>query len=386
MDFDLTPEQRMIYEYGTKLSQTFDRKYWMAQAEKRAFPRDMWNKVGEDGFLGLMVDEAHGGAGLGMTEMALLMEGMANEGIPLLMLVVGPAMSLHPISKYGNDDQKKTFLPAGCRGETIFCFAITEPNAGTNTIRAQTIATRDGDKFRLNGQKYFITGADVADYALVVTRTTPFEDVKRKTDGFTLFIVDMKKKGVEIQPIPVSIAMPEMQFQVFFDDVELTEADVLGEVGKGFDILFNCLNPERIIVGAMSVGLGRYALNRAVEYASEREVFGVPIGSHQGLQHPLAESVTEIEMAALMMRKAAWAYDKGLPAGAESNMCKFYGAEAAIKAVDRAVQCFGGNGFTKEYGIFDIYPVVRLMRTAPVNREVILSYIGEKVMGLPRSY
>ncbi|MHA1114473.1 MAG: acyl-CoA dehydrogenase family protein [Alphaproteobacteria bacterium] len=351
MDFDLTAEQRMILEYGTKLSQTFDRKYWLDKAEKRECPREMWNKVGEDGFLGMMVDEAYGGAGLGMTEMALLMEGMANEGIPLLMLVVGPAMSLHPISNHGTDAQKAKFLPAGCRGELIFCFGITEPNAGTNTMRAETVAKREGDKFILNGQKVFITGADVADYALVVTRTTPFDEVSRKTDGFTLF-----------------------------DD------DVLGEVGKGFDILFNCLNPERIIVGAMSVGLGRYALKRAVEYASERSVFGVPIGSHQGLQHPLAESHTEIEMATLMMRKAAWAYDKGLPAGAESNMCKFFGAEAAIKAVDRAVQCFGGNAYTKEYGIFDIYPVVRLMRTAPVNREVILSYIGEKVMGLPRSY
>lgn len=386
MDFDLTSEQQMIYEYGAKLAQKYDRRYWLDKAEKHAFPEEMWKQVGNDGFLGLMVSEEYGGAGLGMTEMALLMEGMANEGIPLLMLVVGPTMSMHPISQYGTTAQKQKYLPAACKGDLKFCFAITEPNAGTNTIQAQTLATRTNDGFLLNGQKTFITGIDVADYALVVSRTTPFNEVDKKTDGFTLFIVDVKAKGVEKQVIPISISAPERQYQVFFDNVELTEDNVLGEVDKGFNILFNCLNPERIIVSAMSVGLGRYALRKAVEYANDRSVFGPPIGSYQGLQHPLAESLTEIEMAALMMRKAAWAYDKGIPAGTESNMAKFFGAEAAIRAVDRSIQCFGGNGFTKEYGIFDLYPLVRLMRTAPVNREIILSYIGERALGLPRSY
>ena len=220
----------------------------------------------------------------------------------------------------------------------------------------------------------------------MVTRTTPHTEVKRKTDGFTLFIVDTKAKGVEMHPIPVSVPLPEVQYQVFFDDVDLGPENVLGEVGKGFEILFECLNPERILVGAIGCGIGRYAMGRAVEYANERVVFNGPIGAYQALQHPLAKAKTEIELASLMTRKAAWLFDHDLPCGAESNMAKYAAAEASIHAVDASLQCFGGNGFTKEYGIFDIYPMARLFKTAPLNSEMVLNYIGEHVMGLPRSY
>ncbi|WP_398473055.1 acyl-CoA dehydrogenase family protein [Tardiphaga sp.] len=387
MDFDLTQEQQQILDYGNSIAKKFDRRYWMDCADKHQFPEALYQKVADDGFVGTMVPEEYGGAGQGMVEMHLFLEGLSNNGIPLLNLVVGAAMSLGFIAKHGTTAQKSRYLPDACSGKTRFCFAITEPDAGTNTIRTSTIATKRGNRFSLNGQKTFITDADGADYALVVARTKLHTDVSKKTDGFTLFIVDLKSKGLQKQYIPVSIPAPETQWQLFFDDVDLGPEDVVGEIDQGFGILFKSLNPERILVGSICCGLGRYALNRAVEYARERKVFNnVPIGSYQGLQHPLADARTDIEMASLMTLKAAWTFDQGREAGEFSNMAKLAAADAGIKAVDTAIQCHGGNGFTKEYGIFDIYPMVRLLKTAPLNREMILNYIGEHVMGLPRSY
>lgn len=387
MDFSLSDEHKMIYEYGDSLARTYDRKYWMEHAERCAFPADMYKQTAQDGFVGTMVPEAYGGAGLGMLEMELFTEGLANNGIPLLTYVIGSVMSLGPIGDHGTEEQKQRYLPDACAGKTRFCFAITEPNAGTNTIKATTIASKKPDgRYRLNGTKTYITDFKESDYALVVTRTTPFEEVSRKTEGFTLFIVDTRAKGIEAHPIPVSVPLPEVQYQVFFDDVDLGPDDILGEEGKGFEILFECLNPERIMVGAIGVGMGRFAMGKAVEYANERTVFNCPIGAYQALQHPLARAKTEVEMASLMTRKASWLFDRRLPCGEEANMAKLGASTAAVNAVDASLQCFGGNGFTKEYGIFDIYPMVRLFKTAPLNNEMVLNYIGEHVMGLPRSY
>ncbi|MGK2914269.1 MAG: acyl-CoA dehydrogenase family protein [Porticoccaceae bacterium] len=387
MDFALSQEQTMIYEYGASLAKTYDRAYWMEHAERRAFPEAMYRQIATDGFVGTMVPEAQGGAGLGMLEMALFLEGLSNQGIPLLSLIVGATMTLSMLSNHGTEAQKQKYLPAACGGDIRFCFAITEPDAGTNTIRATTLAKPSGDgRYKLSGRKTYITDAKESDYMLVVTRTTPHTEVGKKTDGFTLFIVDTKAKGIEMHPIPVSIPLPETQYLVFFDDVDLGPEDVLGEVGKGFGILFECLNPERICVGAIGSGLGRFAMEKAVAYANERTVFNGPIGAYQALQHPLARAKTEIEMASLMTRKAAWLFDRKQPCAPESNMAKYAAAEASIHAVDASLQCFGGNGFTKEYGIFDIYPLVRLFKTAPLNNEMVLNYIGEHVMGLPRSY
>jgi acyl-CoA dehydrogenase len=387
MDFDLSHEQRQVLEYGDAIAQKYDRKYWMDCAEKHVFPEALYQQVADDGFVGTMVPEEYGGSGQGMVEMHLFLEGLSNNGIPLLNLVVGAAMSLGFLAKYGSAAQKARFLPDACRGRTRFCFAITEPDAGTNTILTKTIAKRRGNRFALSGQKTFITDADGSDFALVVARTTPHAEVKRKTDGFTLFVVDLKAKGVAKQYIPVSIPAPETQWQLFFDEVDLGPEDVVGEIDGGFGILFKSLNPERILVGSICCGLGRYALNRSVGYVKERKVFNdVPIGAYQGLQHPLASARTDVEMASLMTLKAAWIFDQGREAGEFANMAKLAAADAGIKAVDTAIQCHGGNGFTKEYGIFDLYPMVRLLKTAPLNREMILNYIGEHVMGLPRSY
>ncbi len=387
MDFSLSNEQNMIYDYGKSLARTFDRKYWMECADAHRFPEEMYKQVATDGFVGTMVPEAYGGAGLGLLEMDLFLESLSDQGIPLLSLVIGATMALGPLGAHGTEEQKQKYLPDACSGKTRFCFAITESGAGTNTIRATTIAKQTPDgRFKLSGEKVFITDFAESDYALVVARTTPHTEVKRKTEGFTLFIVDTKAQGIEARVIPVSIPIPELQYQVFFDDVDLGPEHVLGEVGKGFEILFESLNPERVLVGAICTGVGRYAMERAVQYANDRVVFDRPIGAYQALQHPLAKAKTEIELASLMTRKAAWLFDRGEACGAESNMAKYAAAEAALHAVDASLQCFGGNGFTKEYGIFDIYPMVRLFKTAPLNSEMILNYIGEHVMGLPRSY
>ncbi len=387
MDFSLSDEQNMIYDYGQSLVKSYDRKYWMECADAGRFPEEMYKQVAADGFVGTMVPEAYGGAGLGLVEMDLFLEGLSNQGIPLLSLVIGATMSMAPIGDHGTEEQRQQYLPDACSGKTRFCFAITESGAGTNTIKAATIAKQTPDgRFKLNGNKTFITDFVESDYALVVARTTPHTEVERKTDGFTLFIVDTKAKGVTANQIPVSIPIPELQYEVFFDDVELGPEHVLGEVGKGFNILFESLNPERVLVGAICTGVGRYAMDRAVEYANDRVVFNGPIGAYQALQHPLAKAKTEIELASLMTRKAAWLFDRGEACGGESNMAKYAAAEAALHAVDASLQCFGGNGFTKEYGIFDIYPMVRLFKTAPLNSEMILNYIGEYVLGLPRSY
>ena len=388
MDFALTQEQRMIYEYGDRISKQFDHNYWRGYANKNERPTELYEQITNDGFLGIMVPEAYGGAGQGMTEMLLFMEGLANNGIPLLNLVVGPTMTMGLLAKHASEEMKRRFLPGGCSGDIKFCFAITEPNAGSNSIEITSIAKSDGQGgFKLNGQKVFITDANCADYAMVVTRTTARADVKKKTDGFTIFMVDMKKKGISKTLIEVAFPVPETQWQLFFDNVELTEADVLGEVGKGFNILFDTLNPERIILSGLCTGVGRFALKKAVAYANDRKVFNnTPIGAYQGVQHPLAIARCEIEMASLMALKAAWAFDQGLPAGEFSNIAKYAGAEAGIHAVDAAIQTHGGNGFTKEYGIYDLYGLVRLLRTAPLNRELVLNYIAEHVMGLPRSY
>ncbi|MEZ0122267.1 MAG: acyl-CoA dehydrogenase family protein [Candidatus Reddybacter sp.] len=387
MDFSLSEEQQMIYGYGANLAKTFDRKHWLEYADKARFPADMYQQVAQDGFVGVMVPEAYGGSGLGMMEMGLLNEGLSEQGIPLLSLIIGATMGLSLISSFGTEEQKQEYLPDACSGKTRFCFAITEPNAGTNTIKTNTIAKATGDgRFKINGAKTFITDAAESDYMLVVTRTTPHTEVERSTDGFTLFIVPTKAKGIEMHPIPVSIKIPEVQYQVFFDDVDVGPEHVLGEVGKGFRVLFDALNPERILVGFICAGLGRYAMDRAVEYANERVVFNGPIGAYQALQHPLAKAKTEIELASLMAKKAAWLFDKGEACGGEANMAKFAAAEAACNAIDASLQCFGGNGFTAEYGIFDLYPLARLLKTIPLNNEMVLNYVAEYVLGLPRSY
>jgi len=334
----------------------------------------------------MLVPQEYGGAGLGMKEMAVLLEETANQGIPLLLLVVSSVMDVTLIAKHGTEEQKKRYLPALATGRERACFAITEPTAGSNSFRIETLARRDGDSYLLSGQKAFITGANEVDYIMMVTRTTPFDEIEDKREGLSLFLVDPRSAGVELTQQDTQILHPERQFTIFLDDVRVPRESLVGREGMGARYLFDALNPERISAAAVGVGLGRYVLDKAVAYARERVVFDVPIGAHQGLQHPMAIAKTHLELAALMARQAATMFDQGGNAGPYANMAKFAAAEAAVEACDLAIEVHGGAGFTGEMDIITLWPLIRMLRTAPVSREMILNYIGEHVLGLPRSY
>ena len=274
------------------------------------------------------------------------------------------------------------------RGEIKLCFALTEPTAGSNSFRISTLARAEGDDYVLNGQKMFISAADEADHMLVVARTTPFDQAQDKREGLSLLIVDRRAPWVTLQPLEMGVLHPETQFAVYFDDVRVPRSDLVGEEGKGSRYLFDALNPERISAAAVAVGLGQFVLEKAVAYARERVVFDKPIGAHQGLQHPLAEAKTHLELAALMTRYAAQVFDGGdkVTAAAYANMAKFAAAEAATEACDLAIEVHGGSGFSTDVDLITVWPFIRMLRTVPVSREMVLNYIGEHVLGLPRSY
>ena len=383
---NLEEERGMIRGFVRSLTARYGRAYWVERAKADGTVDEMWREMGEAGWLGVTIPEEYGGSGLSMQRLAVLMEELANEGVPLLFLVVSTAMASIAIAKHGTEEQKRRYLPKLAAGEEKFCFAITEPNAGSNSFRIQTLARRDGDEWVISGQKVFITGADEADHMLVVARTVAAKDARDKREGMALFVVDPKASGIEQQRIDTKILAPERQYQIFFDEVKVPAANRVGSDALGLKPLFDALNPERIVVAAMGVGLGRFALGKAVEYGKTRTVFDRPIGSHQGLSHPLAIAKTHLELAALMMHEAARVFDAGGDAGMYANMAKYAGAEAAIEAVDAAIQVHGGMGFTGDVDVITLWPLVRLLRTAPVSREMVLNYVAEHVLGLPRSY
>ncbi len=386
MPLETEEDSEFIRDFVRQLTARYDRRYWVERATQDKPIDEMWRELGRAGYLGVTVPEEYGGTGLSLSRLAVLMEELANHGVPSLFLIVSTAMGAIPIAKYGTEAQKRRYLPPMADGSEKFCFAITEPDAGTNSFRIRTIARRDGDHYVLNGQKVFISGVDHAEHMLVVARTIPADQAKDKREGMSLFIVDPKAPGVELNRMDTRVLIPEHQFQVFFEDVRIPRENLVSEEGKGLHAIFDALNPERVLTGCMAVGLGRFALGKAVEYAKTRKVFNVPIGAHQGLAHPMAIAKTELELASLMVHHAARVFDAGGNAGMYSNMAKYAAAEAAIKAVDIAMQVHGGSGFTGEVDIITLWPIVRLTRTAPVSREMILNYIGEHVLGLPRSY
>jgi alkylation response protein AidB-like acyl-CoA dehydrogenase len=288
------------------------------------------------------------------------------------------------ITSFGSDEQRRTWLPGLAAGTTRVVFAITEPDAGSNTHRLATTAVPDGDGWRLDGQKYYISGVDEADAVLVVARTGTDEGTGDA--ALSLFLVDTDAPGLVAQPLPVAVALPERQFTLFLDGVRVGPERLLGTAGAGFRQVFAGLNPERVAGAALAVGIGRYALSRASRYVRERTVWGQPVGAHQGVAHPLAQAKIEVELAALMTAKAAWLHDQGQPAGEAANMAKYAAAEAALGALDAAIQAHGGNGVSTEYGLIPLWGLARLLRIAPVSREMILNYVAQHTLGLPRSY
>ncbi|QHC30032.1 acyl-CoA dehydrogenase family protein [Streptomyces sp. HF10] len=346
---------------------------------------ELWSEAGKLGYLGVNLPEEHGGGGGGITELSIVLEELGAAGSPLLMLVVSPAICGTVISRFGTDAQKRDWLPGLADGTKLMAFGITEPDAGSNSHRITTTARRDGADWLLTGRKVFISGVDMADAVLIVGRT---EDARTGRLKPCLFIVPTDAPGFQKRPIDMELKAAEKQFELVLDDVRLPADALVGDEDAGLLQLFAGLNPERIMTAAFAIGMGRYALGRAIEYARDRTVWKTPIGAHQAIAHPLAQAHIDLELARLMMQKAARLYDAGddIGAGEAANMAKYAAGEACVKAVDQAVHTLGGNGLTREYGLASLVTAARVARIAPVSREMILNYVSHQSLGLPKSY
>jgi alkylation response protein AidB-like acyl-CoA dehydrogenase len=384
VDFADYPDHAAIRDTVAAITRSFGSSYYSAHAEGRIATDELWAALAKQGFVGINLPERFGGGGAGLAELALVCEETAAQGCPMLLLLVSSAISGEVIARYGSEAQQQAWLPQLACGETRIVFAITEPDAGSNTHRRSITAVRDGADWLLNGTKYYISGVDGAGAILAVARTGT--DPGTGHGLLSLFLVPPDAPGLTVQPLPVAAALPERQFTLYFDDVRVGPGQLVGDENDGFTQVFHGLNPERITGAAICVGIGRYALDRAAEYARGREVWGVPIGTHQGVSHSLAKAKIEVELAALMTAKAAWLHDHDQPAGEASNMAKYAAAEAALAGVDAAIQTHGGNGLAEEYGLVPLWTVARLLRIASVNREMILNYVAGHSLGLPRSY
>lgn len=384
MDFQVTEEDRALRSAVRAISARYGNEYYTKKAEAREFTEELWLELGAHGYVGINIPEEYGGGGAGLSELAAVVEETGAAGCPLLLLLVASAISGEVIAEFGSPEQKTEWLPRLANGTGRVVFAITEPEAGSNAHEISTTARRDGDEWVLNGTKHYISGIDVADAVLVVARTGT--DPRTGAAALSLFVVDTDAPGLVAQPLPVSVTLPERQYTLFFDDVRVPAGRLIGEEGAGFKQVFHGLNPERVTGAALLVGIGRYALSRAADYANQRAVWGTPIGAHQGVAHSLAAARIEVEAAALMTARAAWLHDQRQPAGEAANMAKYLAAEAALSALDAAIQCHGGNGVAAEYGLIPLWGLARVLRIAPVNREMILNFVAQHSLGLPRSY
>ena len=385
MNFTENQEQQALRSAVADLASKYGYAYFTKQARSGGRLTELWQEAAKLGFIGVNLPEEYGGGGAGMYELAIVLEELAAAGCGLLMMVVSPAICGTIIARFGTDEQKQHWLPKIASGSSIMAFGITEPDAGSNSHKLTTVATRDGDTWVLNGRKIYISGVDEAEAVLIVGRTA---DAKTGRLRPALFVVPTNTPGFTFEPIAMDIVMPEKQYLLFLDDVRLPATALIGEEGAALLQLFAGLNPERIMASAMAIGSARYALDRAVAYAKERIVWSVPIGAHQGLAHPLAQVKIELELAKLMMQKAATLYDAGddMGAGEAANMAKYSAAEASIRTVDQAIQALGGSSMTAEFGLAAMLANVRTTRIAPVSREMILNFVAQYSLGLPKSY
>jgi alkylation response protein AidB-like acyl-CoA dehydrogenase len=378
-----TDEERQIRETVAKICAGFGPQYTREKIRNEEPPTELWDALASRGYLGVNVPEEYGGSGLGMRALAIVGEEITANGCALLLIVVSPAIVGSILTRHGTPDQKERWLRPIGEGTQKIAFAITEPDAGSNSHNLSTAATPTNGGYSISGQKTYISGVEEADGILVVVRK---REKDRSLSVPMLAIVDADAPGLEKQQIPTVEPGANKQWQLFFDGVEVEADRMIGGETAGLKAAFDGLNPERIMGAAVCNGTARRALKLAAEYARTREVWSGPIGAHQGISHPLAQAKIELELARLMMQKAAALYDAGLSAAEESNMAKYAAAEAGIRCVDQAIQTHGGNGFSLEYGLTDMYWGVRLVRTAPVSREMILNYVAEHSLGLPRSY
>ena len=379
------PERQALRKSVAALAANYGPEYYLERARSGGHTDELWREAGQLGFIGVNLPEEYGGGGAGMYELALVMEELSAGGCPLLMMVVSPAINGTIIAKFGTPEQRTRWVPGIADGSITMAFAITEPDAGSNSHRITTTARRDGSDWILSGQKVWISGVNQAQAVLVVGRT---EDAKTGSLRPALFVVPTDTPGFTFTKIPMELTMPESQFQVFIDEVRLPSDALVGAEDAAIAQLFAGLNPERIMGAASAVGMGRLALDKACEYVKTRQVWKTPIGAHQGIAHPLAQNHIELELAKLMMQKAATLYDAGEDrcAAEAAHMAKFAAGEASTRAVDQAVQSHGGNGLSQEYGIAAMLTASRLARIAPVSREMVLNFIAQSSLGLPRSY
>jgi len=388
MDFALTDEQQLIRTEVGSLARKFDWSYWRELDSTGEYPHAFFNEMAAAGWVGAAIPEAYGGGGLGITEASLILgeicaSGAGTSGASPVHFSMFPPQ---PIIKYGSEAMKRQYLPKIASGEMKMAFSVTEPNAGTDTPHIETTAVRDGDEWVINGRKVWCSNAQNADRVLILTRTTPIEESSRRTKGMTLFFSDLDRDAIQLRLIHKMGRHAVDSNELFIDDFRVPHTDIVGEVGEGFYHLIDGLNPERIVIAAEAIGIGKAALHKAVQYAKDRTVFGRPIGKNQGIQFPLAEAYARLEAAELMVMKAAWLFDHGQPCGAEANMAKLLAADAACDAVDHAVQTHGGFGYAQEFDVERLYREIRLYKIAPVSQQMVLNYIGEHVLGMPRSY
>ncbi|MEU0784510.1 acyl-CoA dehydrogenase family protein [Streptomyces sp. NPDC006173] len=380
-----TDEHKALRSAVAALGRRYGREYLAKVVAEGGHPDELWSEAGKLGYLGVNLPEEYGGGGGGIAELSIVLEELGAAGCPLLMLVVSPAICGTVIARFGTEAQKREWLPGLSDGSRTMAFGITEPDAGSNSHRITTTARRDGADWVLSGRKVFISGVDIADATLIVGRT---EDARTGSLKPCLFIVPRDTEGFGRRRIDMELHGAEKQFELTLDEVRLPADALVGHEDAGLLQLFAGLNPERVMTAAFAIGMGRHALARAVEYARERTVWKAPIGAHQAIAHPLAQAHIELELARLMMQKAAFLYDEGddVGAGEAANMAKYAAAEACVRAVDQAVHTLGGNGLTREFGLASLITAARVSRIAPVSREMILNYVSHQTLGLPKSY
>jgi acyl-CoA dehydrogenase len=387
MSFALTDDQKALKTAVYDLCKQYSPEYWRDLDSKREYPDALVNDLTKAGYLGVLIPQEYGGAGLGIMEGALILEEINRSG--------GNAAACHAqmyimgtVLRHGSEQQKKTYLPKIATGELrLQAFGVTEPNAGSDTTKLQTTAVKKGDTYVVNGQKMFISRVLQSDLMLLLARTTPVAEIKKKTDGLSVFLIDirhLKGKGLEVRPL--RMMMNHSTNALFFDNMEIPADSLVGQEGKGFSYILDGMNAERILVASDSLGDARWFIEKAVAYSSQRVIFGKPIGANQGVQFPIAKAHMAIEAADLMRTKAAKMFDSGIPCGPEANMAKYLGSEAAIDAGNACMDCHGGYGFAEEYDIERKYRESRLYRAAPINNNLIMAYVGEHVLGMPRSY
>lgn len=382
---DSTEERLAVREAVADIVARYGHDYYMQRSRTGEAMSELWSEMGQQGFLGIATPERFGGGGAGLTELTIVLEEYGAGGCPELALVLSPGIVGPIIALHGTEAQKDRYLPGIASGTERFAFALTEPDAGSNSHNISTTAVRDGDEWVVSGSKYYISGVDHSHRMLLVAKTG--EDPASGRGRLTLFIVDdLEAPGFTRQLLPTALRAPERQFTLFFDGMRLPADAVVGEVDRGLRPLFDGLNPERVLSAAVSVGVGAYALEKAITYANERSVWGVPIGTHQSIQHLIAEAAIDLEAARILMYRAAERFDAGLPAGDDSNVAKYLASKAGMKALDSAIQVHGGNGLSDEFGLADLWSIMRLQQIAPVSTQMVLNHVAQNTLGLPKSY